>query len=289
VKVSIQSSGDQSGRKRRIASWIAGIALAIGGLAGASAPGSTALAGCDALAVPTIGIERCVVAGDQAEIDAGHVVRIDRLSTPTVHWLAGHRTSHGATFRALVGLRIGDPVEYRGKRYEIVEYTIAPFTNPGRVLAWSRATEPTLVLQTSRDSYSAHLWRAVAVGAPTAAPFVQIERPQPQLFKVAVPGAAGADAVVLNLTAVNPAGPGFLTAYSCDTTRPTTSNLNYANPTTVQANLVIVHPDPDGNICIYSSQTTDLVIDTIGTFPANSNYNPTTPTRLTDTRNHGVR
>ncbi|HWL41294.1 MAG TPA: hypothetical protein VNQ73_00020, partial [Ilumatobacter sp.] len=51
-----------------------------------------------------------------------------------------------------------------------------------------------------------------------------------------------AAAVVLNVTAVGPAGPGYVTAFPCDQQRPLASNLNYA-PGDVVANLVIAKPD----------------------------------------------
>ena len=63
---------------------------------------------CDRLEVPSVAIERCVVAGHQREIDAGKVVRVSGLSSANVHWIAGHRTTYGGTFRSLPALRLGD-------------------------------------------------------------------------------------------------------------------------------------------------------------------------------------
>lgn len=268
MKASVLEHSDRTGRDRTVVKGLVGLTLAIGTLVGASLTGSPVTAACDTLDVPTVGIQRCVVAGDQAQIDDGNVVRLDRLSSSNVHWLGGHRTSHGGTFRALPQLEIGDEVSFRGQTYEIVEYTTAQFTNPGRVLTWTRATEETLVLQTSRDSSSAHLWRGVAVSTTSdvaaesdksAERTVTVNVPTPRLIEVAALGATGA---AVNLTVVNPAGPGYLTAYTCNTTRPTTSNLNETDQTTVRADLAIVHPDANGNICIYGSQATDVVIDT---------------------------
>ena len=92
------------------------------------------------------------------------------------------------------------------------------------------------------------------------------------------------DAAVLNVTAIRPDAPGYITAHRCDQPPPTTSNLNYF-PGDITANLVIAHPDPTGHICLTTLATTDLVIDLAGTFPTTSTYQPLdNPTRITDTR-----
>ncbi|MFN8023244.1 MAG: hypothetical protein U0Q03_17090 [Acidimicrobiales bacterium] len=102
---------------------------------------------------------------------------------------------------------------------------------------------------------------------------------------VPVAGRAGvpADAtgVVLNLTAAAPGAAGFLTAYPCAAGRPTASNLNVV-PGADRANLVIVAPDANGDVCVYSSGPTDVVVDVFGWF--GDAFVGTTPTRLLDTR-----
>src|SRR5439155_327247 len=59
--------------------------------------------------------------------------------------------------------------------------------------------------------------------------------------------AAGASAVVLNVTAVTPSGSGFLTVYPSGTPRPNTSNLNWVPGKTVP-NLVETPIGPDGKV-----------------------------------------
>lgn len=115
---------------------------------------------CDRLEVPTVAIERCVVAGHQPEIDAGEVVRVSELSSSNVHWIAGHRTSHGGTFRSLPGLRLGDVVTFRADQYRVVEYVHARYDDADRVAAWALQSTATLVLQTSESAVSANFWRA---------------------------------------------------------------------------------------------------------------------------------
>lgn len=92
-----------------------------------------------------------------------------------------------------------------------------------------------------------------------------------------------AKAVAINLVAVNPAGPGYLTAYPGGTTRPETSSLNYAQGQTV-ANGAIVGVGGDGKICVYSLAATDLVVDVTGYFAAASGFQPAGPLRVVDTR-----
>ncbi|MCU1394286.1 MAG: hypothetical protein JWM34_2714 [Ilumatobacteraceae bacterium] len=103
---------------------------------------------------------------------------------------------------------------------------------------------------------------------------------------VKVVGAAGvpanAGAVSLNVTAVDPAGDGYVTVYPCGT-RPNSSNVNYTAGRTV-ANAVIAPLSTDGSVCIYSQADTDLVADVNGWFAAGVGFGPLTPVRLFDTR-----
>ncbi len=50
---------------------------------------------------------------------------------------------------------------------------------------------------------------------------------------------ASASAVALNMTAVGPAAPGFMTVWPCDVGRPNASNLNFGAGVAVVANSVI--------------------------------------------------
>ena len=92
---------------------------------------------------------------------------------------------------------------------------------------------------------------------------------------------AGAAGVVLNLTAADPGTSGFLTVHACDASRPTASNLN-VRPGVNRANLVIVAPDADGEVCIFGSAATDVIVDVFGWL--GSSFVGVTPTRLLDTR-----
>ena len=107
-----------------------------------------------------------------------------------------------------------------------------------------------------------------------------------------IPGAAGANAVAVNLTSVT-TRPGYWQVYPMGGAVPATSNLNSpSGGNAVAANQAIVTVDAGGGINIYSEQGGDLIIDLVGTYtgagaPASSVglFVPTTsPTRIVDTR-----
>jgi hypothetical protein len=99
----------------------------------------------------------------------------------------------------------------------------------------------------------------------------------------------GATAIVVNVTAVNPGGPGWLTVYPAGSSRPNASNLNVTAKAVV-ANLVEVAVGAADNISIYSSTRSDVVVDLEGYVPATDGagsgvYTPLpSPVRICDTR-----
>jgi hypothetical protein len=95
---------------------------------------------------------------------------------------------------------------------------------------------------------------------------------------------ADAKAVALNVTAVNPDGPGFVTVYPCDTAIPGTSSLNYAGGQTVP-NAVVVRPGDGGKVCFYTPTTVDIIVDVQGYFTASSGIDLLpSPQRVLSTR-----
>lgn len=99
---------------------------------------------------------------------------------------------------------------------------------------------------------------------------------------------AGVSAVALNITAVTPATPGFITVWPCDVVRPEASNLNFGSGGAV-ANSVIAPVGASGKVCFYSDQATDFLVDVTGWFAGEVGGTETfigaTPRRLVDTRN----
>jgi hypothetical protein len=69
--------------------------------------------------------------------------------------------------------------------------------------------------------------------------------------------------VFLNVVAVGPSGSGYLTVFPCGTTPPLASTGNYSTGD-VAANAALAKIDVDGNVCVYTSAATDLVIDVNG-------------------------
>ena len=75
---------------------------------------------------------------------------------------------------------------------------------------------------------------------------------------------------------------GFITVYPCGA-RDLVSSVNFALGQTV-SNAVIATVSADGNVCFFSSATTDLVVDINGWIATGSDFNGVTPVRVFDTR-----
>ena len=95
-------------------------------------------------------------------------------------------------------------------------------------------------------------------------------------------GVSGDESLIFNLTITEARQRGFATAYGCNDGLPATSNINYSPGQTV-ANMVTVQPDADGDVCIYTEQSTHIVVDALG--HTGSSYHAVTPRRLFDSRN----
>lgn len=105
-----------------------------------------------------------------------------------------------------------------------------------------------------------------------------------------VPVASGLTSGVIQLTAVNAAGPGFLTAFPCGTSAPLASNVNFTGPAAV-GSLATVQLDAAGNVCVTSNTAVDVIVDRMAGFKAAPADGATagrfvaqTPERLMDTR-----
>jgi len=106
---------------------------------------------------------------------------------------------------------------------------------------------------------------------------------------VQVAGTSGipsdARAAVLNIVAVDPSGPGYITTYPCSRERPTTSTVNYATGQNV-ANNTIAALSPSGQLCIWTYDETDVIVDVTGWLGSagDSKFTSAGPVRVTDTR-----
>ncbi len=102
---------------------------------------------------------------------------------------------------------------------------------------------------------------------------------------------SGAAAVVLNITATDPTGPGFITCWPAGTTQPVASNLNVERDGQTIANEVIVPVGADGRVSLFTQRAAHLVVDVAAWITDTSRSSNTLgrfvavdPSRLLDTR-----
>jgi hypothetical protein len=102
---------------------------------------------------------------------------------------------------------------------------------------------------------------------------------------------AGATAVVANVTATQPDGPGFVEVAPKGAPLGLSSNLNVEASGQSISNLVIVPLSADGWITLFSEPATHLIVDLLGYFtgptaPVSTDglFVPVSPARLLDTR-----
>jgi hypothetical protein len=124
-------------------------------------------------------------------------------------------------------------------------------------------------------------------GEPDGAVHIAKQRYGPgQLLTLRLTDVAGvpadATAASLNVTATQPAAPGYVTVYPCGE-RPLASSLNFRAGQTVP-NAVIAPLAADGLLCFYASVDTHLIADINGYMRPVSSFHPVVPTRLIDTR-----
>lgn len=96
---------------------------------------------------------------------------------------------------------------------------------------------------------------------------------------------ASVTAVAINLTTVRSAANGFVTAYPCGVAQPLVSAVQPLTGRAV-AGMAIVPLGDDGTVCVYTSVTTDLIVDLFGTYTpgVGDRFEPVSPVRLKDTR-----
>ncbi len=101
--------------------------------------------------------------------------------------------------------------------------------------------------------------------------------------------ADGPGAAAINLTAVNARDAGYLTAWNCDASMPSTSSNNVMARQT-RAVGTVVGTDATGGFCVFSSTTTDLIVDVTGRYTATGGdgFHSSPPTRLFDSRGGGA-
>jgi peptidoglycan hydrolase-like protein with peptidoglycan-binding domain len=102
-------------------------------------------------------------------------------------------------------------------------------------------------------------------------------------------GDAGVGGVALNVTAVNPAGPGWLRVWDCAAAEPDTSSVNFMAAGAVEPNAVVVPLDPDTTeVCVRAKVRTHVIVDVAGYFPAEPAVLQSAAGRVIDTRDEAL-
>lgn len=103
-----------------------------------------------------------------------------------------------------------------------------------------------------------------------------------------------ATAVVVNVTATEADGPGYVTVWAAGTPRPEVSSLNVASAAGTVANLVTMPLGDTGRLRMFSEAGAHLVVDLLGYYEpvttpvADGRFEPVTPVRVLDTRAAGA-
>jgi|GEM_PF-109454 len=92
-----------------------------------------------------------------------------------------------------------------------------------------------------------------------------------------------ASAVYLNVTSTDTDEDGYITVFPCGGDEPEASNLN-PNATRTANGLVPAIMDEDGKVCLFTSSSTDIIVDVSAFHPSTAAYQPIVPERILETR-----
>jgi hypothetical protein len=187
---------------------------------------------------------------------------------PTVSTL-GYRPGQNVANQAIVPLQNGKLCLYSYADVDII-IDVNGFYRDGDPGAGYNPLPPTRLLDTRPAGSGIEALQARAV----------------QVAGIGGGAPAGADSVALNVTAVRPAAQGWLRVSPCDSTAESDiSSVNFVAGD-VRPNSVVVPVDRNGNVCLISSQATDVLVDITGYFQGGKGFDfvPLAPIRLVDTR-----
>ncbi len=102
------------------------------------------------------------------------------------------------------------------------------------------------------------------------------------ILRVTIPGSPAA--AMLNVVATDPRSSGYLTVWACDAPRPGTSSVNFAAGGAPVAALAFSAVSSGGQVCLFTSAATHIVVDLFGTTPRGSAVRAVQPVRAIDTR-----
>jgi len=144
------------------------------------------------------------------------------------------------------------------------------------------ATSPTRILDT----------RVGAIGGPIGGHNGKFNANETFALVIPTPVPADATAVVLNVTAAEPEGPGagYATIFPTGAARPNSSNLNY-EADELPSNQVVATIGADRKVSFFTTNTTHFVVDVNGWFspPSTDGFFAVAPARALDTRTNGSR
>jgi hypothetical protein len=200
--------------------------------------------------VPT-GASAVVLNVTATEPDAGGFVTV---------WPCGQPRPLASNLNVAAGQTVANAVVARpGVDGKVCVYTLGAAHLVADLQGWFpsayRTTAPVRVLETRPAGQTGY------VGAKPAAGHVVA-------LRVAGVGGVPDDlsAVVLNVTATEAEGAGFVTVWPCGQARPLASNLNYAAGQSVP-NVVVARPNAAGEVCLFALTRSHLVVDLQGWFP----------------------
>lgn len=194
----------------------------------------------------------------------------------------GYLTAHAADVtRPLVST-----VNFR-QGENTANHAIVPIGSNGEITIYSHAASDVIVDITGYTPDNAGLQtvapvRALDTRTQNAPVPARGERRLPMTGNHGIPS-TGVDAVIVNVTAVDPEGNGFFTAYPSGTQRTETSTLNF-NTGENTANNATVKLGTDGAISIYTHTTAHILVDVVGYVKTNDAYAAVAPARSVDTR-----
>jgi hypothetical protein len=161
---------------------------------------------------------------------------------------------------------------------------IVPLSSSGTICVFSSAAADVIV------DLQAVL---VPAGTPEAAGLAPIAPPSRlvdtrvtgRATTLTLPVPAGAAMVAVNVTATGADAQGFVTAYPCGGAVPLVSNVNVA-PGETNAGAGFVRVGVADTVCVYSSASTDVVVDLTATLTTGMGlvYVPVSSRRMIDTR-----
>lgn len=246
----------------------------------------------DAIHLNTAGAALYSSISRQAVIDAttavpeGSVTRVRVTQSSGVAAAALNLTTvDPRTLGFLTAFDCDDPLpvvsNHNYSRDQIVAHAaIAPVSASGEVCIYSKTATNLVVDVTGTFGPDAGLANSASTRLVDTR---ELGGRQPANTPLAVDvGAEPGAPVVLNLTVVDAAGPGWAKAAPCDSTN-TTSTLNFDDATAVP-NVAVVVTSADGTICVTSSVAAHLIVDRYMAFAPDSGVAVVSPQRVLDTR-----